>query len=124
MPLSILIVDDHPEVADSLADLLACYGHETRVARDGGEAIEVAVNGRFDVVILDIILPDGEGYTVAGRLREAMANRPLLIAVTGLPNLEGWSRAKGFDHHFVKPVEPAVLRDLLAGYADQLAQRE
>lgn len=120
MPLSILIVEDNPDAADSLAELLTVHGYEVRVARDGVAAVEAAARGRFDVVIVDVILPDADGYSVAGRLRMATGGRPVQIAVTGFPHLEGWSRANGFAHHFVKPVEPAVLCGLLGRYADRL----
>jgi two-component system CheB/CheR fusion protein len=120
--LSVLIVEDNPDAADSLAELLAARGHTTRVARTGAEALEAAAAGHFDAVVIDIILPDAEGYTVASRLRRAMAGRPLVVAVTGWPNLDGWSRENGIDHHLVKPVEPAALCDLLDGHAGRAAR--
>jgi CheY-like chemotaxis protein len=95
MPLTVLIVEDNVDAADSLAELLRLCGHEARVARNGEEAVEAAVRHPIDAIALDIVLPDTDGYTAAKRLRAALGRRPLLIAVTG------------FDHHFAKPVDPS-----------------
>ena len=72
----VLIVDDNPDAADALADMLAALGHETEVAYDGVEAMAKARGRDFDVAILDLNLPVMDGYEVARRVREQSKSRP------------------------------------------------
>jgi PAS domain S-box-containing protein len=116
-PLRVLVVDDNPDAADSLGMLLQAMGHDSRVAYDGPEAIETAEQFHPDAVLLDIGLPTLGGHEVAGRLRERpWARGVLLVAVTGWGQDEDRvaSEAAGFDHHLVKPVDAARLRQILA----------
>jgi CheY-like chemotaxis protein len=117
-PLSVLVVDDDADGAESLAHLLRLSGHDARYACACEEAVEVAAVFAPDVLILDLGLPHIDGYETARRLRGLCADRPLLIALTGYQQLEGRSRAEGFDHHFLKPVPPGVLTELLRHYAE------
>jgi len=112
-PLAVLLVDDHPDGGDSLAELLRLLGYEVRLARSGAEAMAVVGSFVPDVAILDLGLPDGDGYQLAARLVAALARRPRLIALTGYGNVEEKVRTAGFDHYLLKPVEPAVLAHLL-----------
>jgi len=113
----ILVVDDNRDAAESLAMLLRFSGHETQLAHDGPEAVEVAQSFRPDVVLLDIGLPGMNGYDVAHRLRAQPGGVGLvLIALTGWGQEEDRRRSKavGFDHHLVKPVHTDELAALLA----------
>ena len=113
----ILVVDDLRDSADSLAMMLRAKGHDVRVAYDGYEAVEIALQYHPDVVLLDIGMPRLNGYEAARMIRQqAGGDSPLLIAVTGWGHDENRLRTKeaGFDYHLVKPVEPAVLTKLLA----------
>jgi CheY-like chemotaxis protein len=119
--LRILVVDDNIDSATTMAALLGMYGHELRTAHDGLQALEEV--GRFHphVVILDIGLPKMNGYTVASRIRQSSEiAQPLLIAVTGWGQEEDRLRSKaaGFDHHLVKPVDPPALIALLCPAAN------
>jgi two-component system CheB/CheR fusion protein len=116
--LSVLIVDDYPDTGDSLAEVVALFGHHARIASNRKEAVRLAQSSAPDVVFLDIGLPDADGYAVAEELCEMLGRRPLMVVVTGFTNTEWRSRIAGIDHHFVKPVEPAVLEDLLRRYAE------
>ena len=114
--LRILVVDDNIDSATTMAELLAMHGHELHTAFDGLQGLEEAIRFKPDVVILDIGMPKMNGYTVARRIRERMdGTQPLLIAVTGWGQEEDRMRSKaaGFDHHLVKPVDPAELVTLL-----------
>jgi CheY-like chemotaxis protein len=114
--LRVLIVDDNRDAADSLAMLLRIAGNEVRTAYDGPEALEVAQEFRPRVVLLDIGLPKMDGHEVAQRLRQEPWGRPMvLIAVTGWSDEtdRAKSRAAGFDHHLVKPLDTAHLAQLL-----------
>jgi two-component system CheB/CheR fusion protein len=112
----ILVVDDNFDSAESLAMVLTIYGHETAMAHDGASALELAASFKPHVVVLDIGLPDLDGYHVARRLRERPETRTSkLVALTGYGQDEDRQRAAeaGFDHHLVKPVDPDRLRQLL-----------
>jgi signal transduction histidine kinase/ActR/RegA family two-component response regulator len=117
--LRILVVDDNRDAAESLAVLLGMWGHEASVALDGPGALEVLRRQRPEVVLLDIGLPEMDGYEVSRRLRRTKeGRRVLLVAVTGYGQREDrrLSKEAGFDDHLVKPVEPTFLRHLLASY--------
>ena len=115
--LRILVVDDNVDAATTLAALLRVQGHEVRTAHDGIEALEMLQDFAPDAAILDIGMPRMNGYTLATRIRETMRDaQPLLIAVTGWGQEEARRRSKaaGFDHHLVKPVDPGTLAALLS----------
>jgi len=113
----VLVVDDHPEVRESLAMLLELQGHEVATARDGLEAVEVAEQLRPDLVLLDLGMPRLDGYGACRRLREQAWGKDLKIVA-----LTGWgqdgdrrqTKEAGFDHHLVKPVAPAALLEVVA----------
>jgi signal transduction histidine kinase/ActR/RegA family two-component response regulator len=118
--LRMLIVDDNRDAADSLAMLLRINGHDIRTAYDGAEALETASDFHPDVVLLDIGLPKMDGHEVAAKIRQEPWGRPVcLIAVTGWSDEadRAKSRAAGFDHHLVKPLDTAHLAQLLDNVA-------
>jgi PAS domain S-box-containing protein len=112
----VLVVDDHPDNADSLSVLLQLMGHEVSTAYDGEEALALAESIRPEVVLIDIAMPKLSGHDVGRRIREREWGKGvLLIAVSGWGQARdrNTSREAGFDHHLVKPADPAVLRELL-----------
>jgi len=116
-PLRVLIVEDCADTADSLAMLVRFWGHDPRIAPDGSTALTIAAEQRPDVVLLDVGLPDGDGLILVPRLRELPGERQALIAVTsgfGRPDDRARSREAGADAFFLKPVDPDVIRGLLA----------
>lgn len=116
-PQRILIVDDNMDAAASLGLLLRLTGNEIRTAHDGLEAVQTAEEFLPDVIVLDIGLPKLDGYEVVDRIRRASWGQDMvLIAATGWGQEADRhrSRESGFDHHLVKPVDPAALIQLLA----------
>ena len=114
--LRVLVVDDNVDSALTLAALLEMYGFEVSTAHDGIEALDETSRFRPDVVILDIGMPRMNGYNVARHIRARRGEpQPLLIAVTGWGQAEDRRRSReaGFDHHLVKPVDPAALAALI-----------
>lgn len=114
--LRVLVVDDDPDSANSLAALMRISGHEARAAYCGGDAIRMAMEFSPDVVLCDLELPDLDGCEVAGRLRAAPElSGVLLIAATGrgLEKDRDRCRSAGFDHHLIKPIEHTALLELL-----------
>src|SRR5262245_60568836 len=78
----ILVVDDHPESAESTARLLWLYGHEVDVALDGKAALQQARARPPDVVLLDVCTPGMDGYELARQLRAMFRNQVRLVALT------------------------------------------
>ncbi|HEV7516845.1 MAG TPA: ATP-binding protein, partial [Thermoanaerobaculia bacterium] len=112
----ILVVDDNEDAASSLALLLTLSGNEVRTAYDGLAAVEMAAAFRPAVILLDIGMPMLNGYEAARRIREQQGTEVVLIALTGWGQEEDKRQAQeaGFDHHLVKPLDPATLHRLLA----------
>ncbi|HEU4764957.1 MAG TPA: ATP-binding protein [Candidatus Eisenbacteria bacterium] len=114
----VLVVDDNHDAASSLAALLEQFGFRVRTAHGAEEAMIVAASFAPDAAIVDIGLPDIDGYELATRLRGMRDGaRLLLVALTGYG--QATDRAKsvlaGFDTHLVKPVGAEVLRAVLEG---------
>jgi PAS domain S-box-containing protein len=113
----ILIVDDNRDSADSLTMLLQIVGHEVRTAYDGEQAVEAARALRPEIALLDIGMPKLNGYDACRRIREQPWGQGMyLIALTGCGQEQDQRRTEeaGFNHHMVKPVDPAALMKLLA----------
>ena len=111
----LLVVDDNEDAANTVAELLQMSGNEVAVASDGISAVAKTAEFRPDVVLLDIGLPDIDGYEVARRIRKLEGVRqPILIALTGWGQQQDKeaAAAAGFDHHWTKPVDPARLLEL------------
>jgi PAS domain S-box-containing protein len=111
----ILVVDDNKDAAETLAELLNMLGNEVAVARDGSSAVDQVAQFRPDVVLLDIGLPDINGYEVARRVRRlAGISQPRLIALTGWGQQQDKRLAAqaGFDQHWTKPVDLTRLQEL------------
>jgi CheY-like chemotaxis protein len=112
----ILVVDDHVDAAQSLAELLEHLGHDVQVAHDGRAALEAARFNRPHVVLLDLGMPGFDGYGVVERLRrEAPFKAVAFVAVTGWARPEDLRRTReaGFAAHLAKPVSLETLRSLL-----------
>ena len=112
----VLIADDNADAADSLAMLLRFEGHEVTVVPNGRQALARVSEESPEFVLLDIGMPDVDGYEVARQIRELpLRSRPTLIAVTGWGQASDKTRAQsaGFDFHFTKPIEPDDLFRLL-----------
>jgi CheY-like chemotaxis protein len=112
----ILVVDDNADAATTLGELLAALGHEVMVRFDGESALADAASFAPEVLVLDIGLPDMDGYELARRLRAQPATaqaRYLALTGYGQAHDRTLARAAGFDHHFVKPLEIAALQAVL-----------
>lgn len=112
----ILIVDDNVDSAESLGLWLKLEGYDVKVVHEGLAVVEAARAFKPKVILLDIGLPDIDGYEVAERLRRELGlNGVRLIALTGYGQDEDRQRCydAGFDEHLIKPVDPATLETLL-----------
>jgi signal transduction histidine kinase len=112
----ILVVDDNVDAAEALGELLRDFGHEVATAHDGTRALDQARLHRPDIVLLDISMPEMDGYEVAKRIRgELGLGDALLVALTGYgeDRHRRLAREAGFDQHVTKPVDASKLEELL-----------
>ena len=100
----ILLVDDHRDTLEALAHLLNLSGHHVATAASFGEALAVAARQEFDFYLLDIRLPDGDGYDLLALLKESQSAPA--AALTGSDSFDIWQRAEaaGFEDVLIKPV--------------------
>jgi CheY-like chemotaxis protein len=121
-PLNVLIVEDNPDGAWTLARVIDLFGHTARVAGDGLEGLRAAREFAPDVALVDIGLPRVDGWAFARELRRRLPDRPLLIATTAFDSERDRARSlrAGFDHHLVKPLDLGELADLLQRHAARL----
>jgi CheY-like chemotaxis protein len=119
--LSVLVVDgSNRDAADSLCLLLSLWGHRPFVTYDAASAWKVALRYRPDVVLLEVAMLGSDGWGWARRLLaepSLRGTRVVAVTVCGRPGDRKKSHAAGLDPHLVKPVEPELLRDVLAGFA-------
>jgi CheY-like chemotaxis protein len=115
-PLRVLVVDDEPDSARSLAMLVGLWGHEAHTALSGVDAVVGAVDFQPDVVLCDLQMPRVDGCKVAENLRRnPRLAGTLLVAVTAYGDADHRRRAAGagFHAHMVKPVDADGLHRLL-----------
>jgi signal transduction histidine kinase len=116
-PRRILLIEDNADVREGLRLLLQETGHCVEAAEDGERGIAAAIAFAPEVALIDIGLPRMDGYSVAGRIREALGDRVVLVALTGygLPEDRLRAREAGFDAHVPKPATLGAIQSLLAG---------
>ena len=109
--MNVLLVEDEPRVADFIDRGLRAENHGVTVAQNGGDGIDLAKTGDFDVIILDLMLPDMHGYDVCQRLRQDGQHTPILM-LTAMDAIE--DKIKGIkigaDDYLTNPFD---LDDLL-----------
>ena len=115
-PRRVLLIEDNRDARETFRMMLELAGHEVLEAEEGQSGLELLKSSLPDVAVIDVGLPGLNGYEIASRFRrEPQGNRVMLVALTGYgtPEARERSRAAGFDHHLIKPVDPEVLRDLM-----------
>jgi signal transduction histidine kinase len=115
--LRVMVVDDNTDAADMLGMLLESVGHDVTTQSSALAALERSASEPADVYLLDIGLPEMDGYELARRLKtEAGAKDSVFIAVTGYgqENDRAQAMRAGFSHHLVKPVDPEKLLEVLS----------
>ncbi|MGO8749899.1 MAG: ATP-binding protein [Thermoguttaceae bacterium] len=124
--LRILVVDDNLDAANVLKMLAEEAGHWVRMAHTGPTALAAAFDYRPDVVLLDIGLPELDGFEVAKRIRQdPHLHDIVLVAVTGYRQAADRQRMQeaGFDHYLVKPADFEKLRQILVEVTEKTARR-
>jgi PAS domain S-box-containing protein len=123
----ILVADDFPESANTLAKLLRMNGNNVQTAVDGLEAFDIAAKFRPDVAVLDIAMPKLDGYEAARMIRQQPWGKHMaLIALTGWGQQQDRRRTKeaGFDAHLTKPVKYEAFLELLSNFPYHARQNE
>jgi len=113
----ILVVDDDRATADMQAMLISTLGYEAKAVYSGQEAVEQIISYEPDMALIDIGMPERDGYdTVAGIRQQPGGTHVILVAVTGWSRDEDKRRAceSGFDLHVAKPMRVETLRELIA----------
>ena len=113
-PLSIVLVEDNDDIRESMQEFLVELGHAVATAADGGRGLDLILQQKPDVAIVDVGLPTLDGYQVASKVRETMGGgAPRMVAMTGYGQEADRRRAReaGFDRHLVKPAE---MNDIIA----------
>lgn len=113
----IMVVEDNPNIADALQHLLNCNGYQVTAVGTGAAALQTAAHTNLDLVVLDISLPDIDGWTVFSRLQSKKTIPVICLTSMSLPR--DFARAKdlGIEHYLIKPrgiVElPDTIRQVL-----------
>jgi CheY-like chemotaxis protein len=110
----ILVVDDDGDSVEVLRELLEGVGYEVRTATDGNQALEFAASFEPDVVLLDIHLPEFDGFEITRRLVASGPRRPRVVAMTGYSRLDAKLWAFGFEALLHKPIQFGQALEVLA----------
>lgn len=116
VPRRVLLIEDNRDARETFRMMLELAGHEVLEAEEGRKGLELLKAELPDIAVIDVGLPGLDGYQIASRFRkEPTGSRVLLVALTGYgtPEARERSRAAGFDHHLIKPIDPEVLRELM-----------
>jgi len=113
--MNILFVDDHIACTEMLVDIAESAGHYACAAHDGASALKRCSEETFDLILMDISLPDTDGRDVCRELRSNMhTQRIRIVALTGHAELKGSSCMSDFDDCIVKPITMKALESLLS----------
>jgi PAS domain S-box-containing protein len=114
VPMKILVADDNSDAAQTLSVLLRLMGHDVRTAANGHEAVEIAATFVPRLALLDIQMPNVDGYEAAARIRRLVPDARI-VATTGLAQQHDVQKAlaSGFDYHLLKPLDQKQLADLI-----------
>jgi PAS domain S-box-containing protein len=112
----VLVIEDNPDTAESMEMLLEALGHDVRVATSGKAGLAMATERQPELVLVDLGLPDIDGYEIARLLRERFGESLRLVALTGYGQEEHRRRTReaGFDEHLLKPLSMEALTQALA----------
>jgi CheY-like chemotaxis protein len=116
--LRIVLIDDNADIRETMQQLLECLGHEVEVAVDGPSGVELVLDKKPQVALVDIGLPGFDGYQVARRLRAEIPPGELrLVAMTGFGQSSDRDQAlaAGFDSHLIKPARTDQIQRALRG---------
>jgi CheY-like chemotaxis protein len=114
-PLAVLCVEANPHGRVLLNTILAELGHRADFVGTGAAAVEAVARGTYDVVLMDVTLPDVDGVEATRRIRAlpGRAGRVPIVGVSGRTNAEAAGRAAGMNGYLTKPLSPSALTQAL-----------
>lgn len=118
VPRRVLVIEDNRDARETFRMMLELAGHQVLEAEEGFKGLELLKTELPDIAVIDVGLPGMDGYQIASAFRKEPASKQvMLVALTGYgtPEARERSRAAGFDHHLIKPIDPEVLRELMVG---------
>lgn len=120
-PLSLLVVEDNRDVAETLAVILRNSGYAVSIAFDGDQAVQMIDASPFNAIVCDIGLPSRSGYEVAEHFRARYGREPLAVAISayGSEAVMESARDAGFDNFFTKPADPVELERVLRQHSSR-----
>jgi CheY-like chemotaxis protein len=126
--IRVLVVEDEPDAADFVKQLLENYGAEVEIASSAREALDILTKTHTDILISDIGLPEMEGYQLMERIRQinlASARGTFAVALTAYARTEDRTRAllAGYQAHVTKPVQSNELVATVASFAELVLDR-
>lgn len=117
--MRVLLVDDNAMNVELFTDVLEADGHEVVIERDGVGGRDRALAEKFDLVILDIQLPQMDGHEICRELRAAGVSGPVVaLTSSAMPDQVKRGTETGFDAYLTKPISPAALRQAVRSYGD------
>jgi two-component system response regulator RegX3 len=111
--LKLLVVEDEAAIREGLIDVLVYHGYDVDSAETGPDGLEKSLSGRFDLVLLDVMLPGIDGYTICDRIRAADRHQPIIMLTAKTSDEEIIQGLKlGADDYVAKPfsIQQLVLR--------------
>jgi len=118
-PVEILVVEDNPTNQQVVLMVLRALGYQPDVAENGRTAIEKVSSHKYDIVLLDLQMPDIDGFEVARHIREHLNYQPVIVAITAGATAEDRQRCAdaGMDDYVLKPFKISILKDVVLKYA-------
>ena len=127
VPCQILIVEDNPQSLELITYLLGAAGHAVHSAQTGHQALDAARTRNLDLILLDLQLPDLDGYEVLRTLRGEKRNAATkIVAVTAVAVVGDRERTltAGFDHYVPKPINPRTFVSEIESWLPSRLRRE
>jgi signal transduction histidine kinase len=121
-PLAIALIDDNPDIRETMFDLLTTWGHNVETAADGPSGVELILRTKPDLAFVDIGLPRLDGYGVAAQVRERLGDKRMrLVAMSGYGQEADRRRSLevGFNAHLVKPADIDAILNVLSPLHDR-----
>jgi PAS domain S-box-containing protein len=123
-PVEILVVEDNPTNQQVVLMVLRALGYQPDVAENGRTGIEKVSSHKYDIVLLDLQMPDIDGFEVAKHIREHLSYQPVIVAITAGASAEDRQRCidAGMDDYVLKPFKISLLKDVVLKYARNSAR--
>jgi PAS domain S-box-containing protein len=118
-PVEILVVEDNPTNQQVVLMVLRALGYQPDIAENGRTGIEKVSSHKYDIILLDLQMPDIDGFEVARHIREHLNYQPVIVAITAGASAEDRQRCldAGMDDYVLKPFKISVLKDVVLKYA-------